>query len=136
MKIVQKFHEELFWAKESKKAYLRACRWIAENVVGKLEEIGETTYKIIKTKYKKDEETKYPAFVVELYCTINEKELRTDYCNLCKSFHRSVFISTNFDCSKCNLIGYMERVEGKVKIIQKRKKQKIDYLLDREFRIK
>ena len=103
-------YEISFSDKVSKQAYLRACKWLAQNVYGKDEFSDYVTVKIIK-----DKKRKLPTFTVKLFITINEKEMCEDYCGKCKQLHTIFYSVDKSDCTACKLNGYRSKLHDNIK---------------------
>lgn len=128
MYIIDIFHEEVFTADTRKKAYLEACKWLANNVVDKAE-VGETMYDI--KSVENADGANSPAFKVRLWCLIDESEHRADYCKRCKMHHNSIFFNQFYDCNKCYLKAHLKQMDEKVKIKTNHRRRKIRYLLSK-----
>jgi len=125
MLISTKFYEEKFKAEKSKDAYLKACKWIAKNIVSKVE-VGETTFSI-----KKVEEADLPTFVVELYCSLEESTLNKTFCNKCVEFHNSwIYFDQDKLCNGCKMKAYSETLKQKLITKKSYRKQRLNYALD------
>lgn len=120
-----KFFEKEFVAEESKKAYLRACRWLAKNVLSKVE-VGETLYNI-----KKVNGANYPTFKLELYAAIDSSEFDTTFCGRCQEFHKSFFINQNYNCDKCNMKAHVKQIEQKLEIKRSFRLERLNYILNK-----
>ena len=127
MKAATIFFSKEFSASESKDAYLKACRWVANNVVSKTTDIGETFWKIEKVLSTESKTT----FKLELYCTIDMKEETKKFCERCKSFHKSFFINENYNCSRCYMMASSEGTKTKLKNKKQYRKERMNYILEK-----
>lgn len=128
MKITDKFFETTFSSSSgSKDAYLKACRWLAENVISKAE-AHDVQYTITKTEIERDGEN-LPAFKVELFCSLSEGEIRKKYCDMCYSFSHSMFAKREFDCSRCSMLGYNDKLKEKMVVKVGYRKERLRFLL-------
>ena len=125
MNIAIKFYERNFEAENSKNAYLKACKWAATNVVNKVE-IGDTFWRIMKVK-----DANLPTFKIELFCLLDEKASREEFCEKCKEFHRSFFINQFYNCNSCNMRSYTECLKSRLKIKKQYRKERIRYILEK-----
>ena len=121
-----KFHEEEFKAEKSKDAYLKACKWVALNIISKEVEVGETTFSI-----KKVIKADLPTFVVELYCSIEESTLNKSFCTKCIEFHSSwLYFDQDKLCNGCKMKAYLEDVKHKLSIKKSYRKKRLNHALD------
>ncbi|MEG0153615.1 MAG: hypothetical protein RR744_10680 [Cellulosilyticaceae bacterium] len=90
----------------SKRAYLKACKWLAQNVIGK-DELSELLYSITK----EDVTTQLPTFKITLFASVDEKELREKHCQICMATHSELFKHDNCNCAWCNTKGYQRRTD-------------------------
>lgn len=125
MKVAVKFHEQEFKSSESKKAYLKACKWLAKHVVSK-SEIGETFWKVIKV-----EGTKTPTFIVELWAAIDDDDIEKSFCKSCKEFHSLFYLNQQFNCSKCNMKAYVKKIESKLMIKSGYRDERLKYIVEK-----
>lgn len=123
MKVAVKFYEQQFSDKASKKAYLNACKWIAVNVINKVE-VGETTYTI--TKINAD----LPTFKLELYGLLDSNNIDSQFCEACKQFHRSFFVNQEYNCNVCKMKAYLDTIKQKVSIKRSYRKERLGYLIN------
>ena len=108
-KYSEKFFEIEFSNKVSKKAYLNACKWLAVKVYGNEELSRYVSVQIVKQK-----ERKLPTFTVSLYITVEEKDLKIEYCNKCKSLHSLMSVGPP-DCNTCKMQGYRNYLNSNTK---------------------
>ena len=125
MNITEKFFETNFSHEESKKAYLAACKWIAVNIISKVEVSESVTFSI-----KKDSNADLPTFKIELYCSINESDLQKKFCDRCKEYHKSFFINQEYNCGTCKARAYIDGVKQKINTKKSYRKERLDYLLN------
>lgn len=108
----EKFYEIKFSDKVSKTAYLEACKWLAQNVYSK--PISEyITVKITKEVVKKN-----ITFKVELYASINENEVKEDFCKKCKQMHTIFYCIEKPECDKCKAYVYKKKLYDRIKGIK------------------
>lgn len=107
----EEFMKKSFVAETMKKAYLKAAKWVASNVISKVE-LKEVLVSYEKTE---DEESQLPTVVVHLSVSLSEKELRERHCKICKEFHGLFFINENCNCSWCNTKAYQRRTDEMIK---------------------
>ncbi|MCX7924150.1 MAG: hypothetical protein N3B21_19400 [Clostridia bacterium] len=125
MKLSVKFHQEEFSDELSgKEAYLKACRWVAENVIRNEVEIGETFWKIEKVK-----EASLPTFRLELYATLESGECTKSFCDRCKEYHSSFYLNQQYNCDACNFTAFKLQMEQKLRIKKAYRKERLGRLV-------
>lgn len=102
----EEFARKKFTAESKKDAYMKAVKWVATNVIAKVE------LQNVMIRYEKDEQ--FPTVTVHLYVAMTEKELRERHCNICKEMHKAFFINENCNCSWCNAKAYQERTNQSI----------------------
>lgn len=114
MLYIHKFYERDFKDEDSKAAYLKACKFVASNVIskGSKVEVSKVTWNIQRVDDKGD----LPTFRLELYYTFDDTQFMEQTCNACKEFHKSFFINQDYNCSRCNKVGYEKNVNQKLMI--------------------
>lgn len=105
----EKFYSKKFSDGDSKKAYLKACKWLAKYVLSK-QEFKQIEFGIEKVQAGKDEEI-INTFELSLYVVLSEEELRERHCTICKETHKSFFISEETNCNWCKLKAYQRRMD-------------------------
>jgi hypothetical protein len=120
MKYSEKLCEECFSDVVSKQAYLKCCRWLAENIISNTE--LDVTYQIQKLPNKN-----LPTFKLTVYATVNEEEVHNQHCTVCQEVHKLHYLnSAKRDCNSCNIDAYLRRLRD---LMDKRKtyfKEKLD----------
>lgn len=123
MKMATPFYKHNFSDEISKQAYLKACKWLAENVVSKVE-IGETFWKITKV-----EDASLPTFKLELYALIDTEDNIKAFCERCKEFHRVFYVNQQFNCNSCNLMAFKNQMDEKLKIKKSYRQERLKHAL-------
>lgn len=103
MLVTVPFHSEIFKAKTNKEAYLKACKWVAKNVVGKENEMRETFWKV--------EQEDIGTYKLTLYCMLDYKDKERKFCEICQSYHKRFYYNEERDCSRCNLKAFKKRID-------------------------
>ena len=95
-------------AETEKEAYLRGCKKMAKLVASK-------KYKHTSSKIERvpDCENK---FLFTIFTNIDLGPEYKNFCNMCKEMHCSFYINEEYNCSRCNLKAFMERVEQKARV--------------------
>lgn len=109
-----------FEDEDSKAAYLKACKWLASNIISKVE-VGEMLYQVVKVK-----DTDLPTFEVRLYISLDEGEFVKSTCDRCREFHSLFYLNQQFNCDACNMQAYRKQLETKLKIKRSHRKSQIN----------
>ena len=116
MKHVTKFYSKKFSGGSTKEAYLKACKWVATNILADDEISKDVTWSITKSK-------DLPTVELELFGMVNDTEHVNQFCKVCKEFHCSFYINQQQNCNNCNMMAYRSQAEekGRLKKNYKRK---------------
>lgn len=111
---IQKFYEREFKDDDPKKAYLKACKFVASNIIskGSKVEVSKVTWDVARVEQEGD----LPTFRLTLYYRFDDTDFMKQTCDACKEFHKSFFINENFNCNRCNKVGYEKNIEQKLMI--------------------
>lgn len=121
------FYERDFVHKTKyKAAYLKACKWIAKNIMSKQVEIGETYWKIEKVA-----DTDCPTCHLELYAALDTKDTERIFCDACKDFHCKFYINEEYNCNSCKMKAFKKQHESKLKTKQQYRKERLNIVLDK-----
>lgn len=114
MQYIEKFYERNFRAESSKDAYLKACKFVASTILskGSKVEVSRVTWDVTNVSSEGD----LPTFRLTLYFKFDDTEFMQKTCEACKEFHKSFFINENFNCDKCNKVGYEKNIKQKLMI--------------------
>lgn len=128
MLYIEKFYEREFKAKDSKDAYLKACKFVAGNVVSKSSkvEVTKVTWDVVRVENGSD----LPTFRLTLYYKFDDTQFMQQSCDACKQFHKSFFINENYNCSRCNKIGYENNIKQKLIIGSEHLRKMLDNELE------
>lgn len=114
MLYIEKFFEKRFRAENSKEAYLKACKFVASNIISEKSRVEDT--KVVWDVIKVSDESDLPTFQLSLYFKFDDTEFMQQTCRACKEFHKSFFINENFNCERCNKVGYEKNIQQKLLI--------------------
>ena len=105
---IQKFYEREFKAEDAKRAYLKASKFVASNIIskGSKVEVSKVTWDIQRV-----DEGDLPTFRLTLYYKFDDTEFMKRTCDACKEFHKSFYINENFNCDRCNKVGYEKNIQ-------------------------
>lgn len=96
-------YQKDFSGKNMKDAYMKACKWYANNILSN-DELHDMT-----AEYIKDNENSIVTLRVST--SIEEKDVKAHHCAICKETHKAFFISENTNCAWCKVDAYHRRVE-------------------------
>lgn len=116
----EKIKEKIFIDNNSKQAYLKACKWLAQNVYG----TGYSNY--ISVKITKKKKSKKPTFIVELFVSININEVKESYCSHCKKIQTIFYCAEKPDCSQCKMHGYQMHIDSYIKTLKEKLEEAYD----------
>jgi len=88
----------------SKEAYLELTKWIATEIMAKMDS-KNLTYSIRKIKgdvFK---------FELQVFTTFDDTDEVKLICNRCQEFHHLFYINAQFNCNKCNMMGYRSNMD-------------------------
>ena len=116
MEHATKFFTRKFSGESQKAAYLKACKWVATNILADDEISRDVMWKITKLK-------DLPSVELELFGAVNDAEHVKQFCSSCKQFHSLFYINQQQNCNCCNMMAYRSQAEekGKLKKNYKRK---------------
>ena len=112
MEYIKKFYEREFRDEDPKKAYLKASKFVASNIIskGSKVEVSKVTWDVVRV------DGDLPTFRLTLYYKFDDTKFMEQTCEACKQFHKSFFINENFNCNRCNKVGYEKNIEQKLMI--------------------
>ena len=112
MEYIQKFYEREFRDEDPKKAYLKASKFVASNIIskGSKVEVSKVTWDVVRV------DGDLPTFRLTLYYKFDDTKFMEQTGEACKQFHKSFFINENFNCNRCNKVGYEKNIEQKLMI--------------------
>ena len=128
MEHIQQFYKRKFRANDSKEAYLRLCKFVATNIISKASKVEAS--KVLWDVERLDEED-LPTFQLTLYYKFDDTEFMKQTCEACKHFHKSFFINENFNCNRCNKVGYEKNLNQKLMIGSEYLRKMLDDELNR-----
>lgn len=102
----EKAFKKTFEDEVSKKAYLKACKWLATNIFNRVELAKHIVFSI-----EKQCESELPTFVVTAYVKSDESALRSEYCKQCKTLHTIFYSIDGTDCGSCKARGYQAKLD-------------------------
>lgn len=110
LKYSEEFMKKDFVGVSMKDAYLKACKWYASNVLAK-DELHDVT-----VEYVKDYERQSPTVTIHLFVTMEEQEVRSAHCEICKEMHSHFYCNDETNCNWCNVKGYQNRCDQRIKV--------------------
>lgn len=112
----KKILSKSFQGKSSKDAYLKACKWIANNIVSNDKISHLCSYNIVKKDYEDGSNNR--ECILELFVNVSEKEILNQHCEICKESHKAFYINEEYDCNYCKIKAFDRRLDNKIKIIE------------------
>lgn len=109
-----------FSDEDSKEAYLKACKWVATNIISKVEAGSDTFWNITKKK-----DTRLPTFVLDVHTMIDSVDHEKSFCGSCKEFHNSFFINEEYNCNSCKFMAFTKQIEQRLVIKKQYRKEKM-----------
>lgn len=106
----EEFAKREFTAATMKQAYIKANKWFATNVLAK-DELHN-----IHVEYEKHSDKQYPTVTIRLYVTVDEKEVESRHCKICKESHKNFYGNSFTDCNWCKMKAYQNRLEESIKV--------------------
>ena len=106
LNLSEKIYARKFRGTNTKEAYLKACRWLAINVISKDELNRNITYNFQKVD---NDPTQLPTIELKIQITIDESIAKERHCEICRETHSSFFINEHYNCNECKLSAYHKR---------------------------
>ena len=107
-----KLYQKVFRGNISKDTYLKACGWLAKNVVSDEQINNNVTYSIEKGY---DEESGVYLYTVTLFAKLNKEEIENRHCSICKELNGSFLMNEEIKCDWCKLKAYFRREDDMLK---------------------
>ncbi len=103
-----KFFEKSFEDEVSKKAYLKACKWLATNIWCSESYSDYIFVKLKKQDHKESDKTF--KFKVELFFTVDFESEKQIFCNNCKLSVNTFYGAANPPCQTCRLTPFIKKL--------------------------
>ena len=107
-----KLYQKVFHGNISKDTYLKACGWLAKNVISDEQINSNVTYSIEKGY---DEESGTYLYTVTLFAKLNKEEIENRHCSICKELNGSFLMNEEIKCDWCKLQAYFRREDDMLK---------------------
>lgn len=107
-----KLYQKAFRGNKSKDTYLKACGWLAQNVISN-EHINDNVMYNIEKGY--DNETGCYLYVITIYAKMNKEEIKGRHCAICKEVNGSFLMNEEIKCDWCKLQAYFRREDEMIK---------------------
>lgn len=117
-----KLYQKVFRGNKSKDTYLKACGWLAQNVVSDQQINNNVTYTIEKGY---DEESGVYLYTVTLFAKLNKEEIKNRHCGICRELNGSFLMKEEIKCDWCKLQAYFRREDAMIKEKKRFIKEKI-----------
>lgn len=107
MNICSKICSITIQAENEKDAYIKGCKKVAKYVASK----KYTKFSMMVDRVANTQNT----FLFTLYTNLDLNQEMAHYCKMCKDFHCSFYVNEEYNCSRCNLKNFMDRMKEKAK---------------------
>jgi len=111
IKYCEQFFKIRFTDPVSKKAYLKACKWLAVNVYGNRE-----LSKYVAVQIEKCGEGE---FETRLSIMLNDDDIKHEYCGKCRSLSSMLYFAQAPDCNSCKMQAYRKHQHSKAEGLAK-----------------
>lgn len=109
MIIGEKIENKVFSGRTTKDAYLKACKYMSQNFVGK----GKTEHIVHKI-----EKLEYCKVKLTIYAEIEEQEVMDNMCSVCRQANAITYLTeSKYKCEMCKILPYKKRAEERLKRI-------------------
>lgn len=98
----------IFQGETAKDAYLKGCKHLAKVIASK-------KYKNLSFKIERIEGVSN-ALEFVLYTNVDISENQKHYCKLCKEMHKAFYINEEYNCSRCNMKSFLQRLKEQANI--------------------
>lgn len=122
MKVAVPFFTKVFVAETNTKAYQKACKWVAKNVMSN----NESSTKDLKETFWNVDKEKEGEYKLTLFCMLDFKEKEVKFCEICKTYHKRFYYNEDRDCSRCNLKAFKKRIEENLDIKKSYRKELVN----------
>lgn len=107
----KEFYKKSFTAEDMKKAYMKAVKWYATNVLSKAE------FKNVQVKFVKEDKGESPTITIHLFAVQDgEKDVMEQHCQCCREAHHNFYMNANPICNQCSAKGFQARLEQRILI--------------------
>ncbi len=113
MVIGEQIIKKEFVGKTKKAAYLKACKYVAQNVIS-VNNCKNILYKIVKDDNKMS--TKVFLYV---YAVVDEQEIKQKNCDVCMEVNSLFYMKARkHQCESCKILPYRERIKQGIEAIK------------------
>jgi hypothetical protein len=113
MQYTKEVYRREFTDAVSKQAYLKACKWLAQNVYVSPSYSESIVVKIRKKDKRDTKNGVLFVFEVVLYYSADLNNAKDRFCNNCRQMHET-FYSNKPQCSECKLKVFVTKIENEV----------------------
>lgn len=107
-----KLYQKAFRGNKSKETYLKACGWLAQNVISDEHVNDNVTYNIEKGY---DNESGCYLYIVTIYAKLDKQQVEQRHCSICKEVNGSFLMNEQIKCDWCKLQAYFRREQSMLK---------------------
>ena len=126
MLYIHEIYKKQFKAESAKDAYLKACKFVAKTVISDKSKVEASKLVWDVTNTTDETGEGLPTYLLTLYYKFDDTLFKEQSCKACKEFHRSFFVNQDFNCSRCNKIGYEQNIRKKLSIGGEYIKEKLE----------
>lgn len=101
-----KLYQKVFRGNKSKDTYLKACGWLAKNVMSN-EVINSNVIYTIEKSY--ETESRMYVYTIILFAKLNKEDVEERHCGICKEINSSFLMQEEIKCDWCKLQAYNRR---------------------------
>ena len=107
-----KLYQKVFRGNVSKDTYLKACGWLAKNIISDEHINSNVTYTIEKGY---DNEVGCYLYTVTIFAKLNKDDVDSRHCSICREVNGSFLMNEEAKCDWCKLKAYHRREQDMVK---------------------
>lgn len=107
-----KLYKKVFRGNKSKETYIKACGWLAKNIVSD-EKINKNVAYTIEKDY--DNNTGLYLYTVTIFAKLNKDDVEKRHCGICKELNGSFLMKEEIKCDWCKLQAYFRREQNMLK---------------------
>lgn len=88
-----------------KQAYLNGCKDLASLLTNE-----NITINVEKVKAES------PTVVFHIYTNVDINSAQKDFCKACKEFHCNFYINEDYNCKRCNMKAFLQRLKERANV--------------------
>lgn len=115
MFVQEKIASKNFVGETDQKAYMKACKWVYENIYDSQDEVSSK----IGFSIEKVENGNLPTCKLSLFCGVEEEEITESMCRACEDVHKLFYLNTIKECATCKIEPYRKRIKERLGVIKR-----------------